>query len=227
MKHLLEVGKSICKLSFERHYINIRFDGSRQVFHCHISVGRTVCFISKQLGTQRGERIPIARKTVYLTLRNTSKHGSINVILFRCFRRIYITRNVQIVAILANLVTAHHAREALNGFAVANAVGNATHIAGTELIALAILHKALAGIDNQHVVVVTMLFEHHDKRRNTRAKEDVSRQTNNCINVIALNQVATNLTFTIGIFQCIATEKYAMRQHNGEDTIRLQVMKLM
>ena len=128
----------------------------------------------------------------------------------------------KVVAIVTDFVTAHHTSVAWDGFAVANAVGNATHIAGTKFIALAILHKALAGIDDQHIVVVTMLLEHHDKGWNTRAEEDVGRQTDNDINIITLNQVATNLTFAICIFQCIATEKHPMRQHDGEDAIRLR-----
>ena len=72
-----------------------------------------------------------------------------------------------------------------------------------------------------------MLFEHHDEGRNTCAKEDIGRQSDNGIDVILLNKVTTDFAFPFTVFIGIATEENPVRKYNCQDTIRFKVMKLM
>ena len=44
------------------------------------------------------------------------------------------------------------------------------------------LIKLLRGIDKVNITIGAVLFENDDRRWNTGVKEDISRQTDNCIN---------------------------------------------
>jgi len=72
-----------------------------------------------------------------------------------------------------------------------------------------------------------MLFEHHDEGRDTCTKEDIGRQSDNGIDVVLLNQVATYFAFPFTIFIGITTEENTVRKYNCQDTVWFKVMEFM
>ena len=72
-----------------------------------------------------------------------------------------------------------------------------------------------------------MLLQHHNECRNTSAKEDIGRQTNDSVDVVLLYEVLTNLPLAINIFFWITSKKYAMRQNDSENAVRLDVVEFM
>ena len=128
---------------------------------------------------------------------------------------------------MTDFITGHCTGISGNRFAVAYCIGNTFDITFAQLVVFPFLYKTLRGIDNQHVVIVTMLFEHHDESRNTCAEEDIGRQSDNGIDVVLLNQVATYFAFPFTIFIGITTEENTVRKYNCQDTVWFKVMEFM
>ena len=129
--------------------------------------------------------------------------------------------DVQVVVVGANLVAGHYPSEVRHVHAVVNGIDDALDVTGAQVVVLALLDEALGGIDEQHVIAVTFLLEHHDDGRDTGAVEDVGRQADNGIDVVGFDEIATDVGLRA------TTEQYAVRQDDGEDAIRLNVEQLM
>ena len=72
-----------------------------------------------------------------------------------------------------------------------------------------------------------MLLQDHNQRRNTCSKKDVSRQPDNGIYIIGLNKIPANFPFSFAICVHISTEKYSMRQYDGENAIGFEMMQFV
>ena len=128
---------------------------------------------------------------------------------------------------MTDFITGNCTRVSGNRLSLAYRIGNTFDVTFAQLVVFSFLDKTLRGIDNQHVVIVAMLFEHHDEGRNTCAKEDIGRQSDNGIDVILLNEVTTDFAFPFAVFIGIATEENPVRKHNRQDSVRFKVMELM
>ena len=160
-------------------------------------------------------------------MRDASEHGGIDVELLNRITGIYITRDIQIVTVLTDFITGHCTGVSGNRLSLAYRIGNTFDITFAQLVIFSFLNKTLRGIDNQHVVIVTMLFEHHNEGRNTCAEENIGRQSDNGIDVVLLNEVATDFAFSFTIFISIATEENPVRKHNRQDSVRFKMMEFM
>ena len=218
--------KSLCKPLLESSYVCILFYNRLSIFGLQLRI-RFVCICYKQLLAQRRKCVPIFLKFVNLTVRNASEYGGIDVELLNRVAGIYITRYIQIVTVLTDFITGHYTGISGNRFAVAYRIGNTFNITFAQLVVFSFLDKTFRGIDNQHVVIVTMLFEHHNEGRNTCTKENIGRQSDNGIDVVLLNKVTTDFAFSFTIFISITTEENPVRKHNRQDSVRFKVMELM
>ena len=220
MEPVGESAECLDKLRLEVSYILILLNGSLHVLHLQGRV-RLVSFGLEQSAAQRRQRVPILLHRIDFGIRNTAKHGGVDVERLGCLARIHVAWNVEVVAVLSYLLTAHLAGEARNILAVAHGVGYLLDVAGTELVLLAFLDKSLACVDDEHVVIITMLLEHHHEGRNACAEEDVGWQTDDGVDVVLLDETGADLLFLA------ATEQYAVGQHDGEDAVWLQVVELV
>ena len=218
--------KSLCKPLLESSYVCILFYNRLSIFGLQLRI-RFVCICYKQLLAQRRKCVPIFLKFVNLTVRNASEYGGIDVELLNRVAGIYITRYIQIVTVLTDFITRHCTGISGNRFAVAYRIGNTFDVTFAQLVVFPFLYKTLRGINNQHIVIATMLFEHHDEGRDTCTKEDIGRQSDNGIDVVLLNQVTTYFAFPFAIFIGIATEENSMRKYNCQDAVWFKVMELM
>ncbi|CAB0686084.1 hypothetical protein FRC0061_00747 [Corynebacterium diphtheriae] len=121
----------------------------------------------------------------------------------------------------ANLVAGHDLSEVRYVNAVTHGIDDALDVAGTQVVVLTLLNKALRGVDEQHVIVVALLLEHHDDCRDTGAVEDVGRQANDGVDVVGLDEIAADVGLRA------ATEQHAVRQDDGKDAVGLDVEQLM
>ena len=145
-------------------------------------------------------------KFINLAVRDASKHSGINIKFFYRLAGIYITRNIQIVTVSTDFITRHCTE--YPGIVLRSRTVSAIRLMShSRSLLFPFLYKTLRGIDNQHIVIVTMLLEHHDEGRDTCAKEDIGRQSDNGIDVVLFNQVTTDFAFPFTIFIGIATEE--------------------
>ena len=223
------IGKTFespCKSLLEGFYVCILLYNRLSIFCLQLKI-RFVGIRYKQFFAQRRECVPIFLKFINLAVRDASKHGSINIKFFYRLAGIYITRNIQIITVSTDFITGHCTGISGNRFAVAYRIGNTFDVTFAQLVVFPFFDKTLRSIDNQHIVIVTMLFEHHDESRNTCAKENIGRQSDNGIDVILLNKVATDFAFPFAVFIGIATEENPVRKHNSQDAIRFKMMEFM
>ena len=129
-------------------------------------------------------------------LGNAAKHGSVNVPALSLFGRVHIAGNVQVVIVLNDLRTGYSACELfdfLRAFLVS--IHNAFDVTGTQLVVFAVLLKTLRRINNQNVRILFILPQYHDDGGNACAEENIGGQTDDCINVVVVNQIFANCTF--------------------------------
>ena len=142
------------------------------------------------------ECCPVGRQVLQFGLGNAAKHRSVNIPALSLFRGIHIPGDVQVVIVLNDLRTGYSACELfdfLRAFLVS--IHNAFDVAGTQLIVFAVLLKALRRINNQNVRILFILPQHHDDGGNACAEENIGGQTDDCINVVVVNQIFANCTF--------------------------------
>src|SRR5690554_6756923 len=100
-------------------------------------------------------------------------------------------------------------------------IGNSFDIGGSELVVLPDFHKAFGGIDDQDIGVVALLFQNQNDGRNARAEEDISRQSDDGVDVVALDEFLADAAFLA------ASEQYAVRQNDGHYAIGLNVVEVV
>ena len=100
-------------------------------------------------------------------------------------------------------------------------VGDPLDVGGPELVVLSDFHKALGRVNEQHVVAVAALFEHHDDGWDAGAEEDIGRQANDRVDVVLFDQVLSDRLFQT------TTEQDAVRQDNGHHAVGLEVEEVM
>ena len=159
-------------------------------------------------------------------VRDTPKHGSVDIPCFRGFRGINVAGNIQVIAIAPDFLFGNQSGELFNTLGTgSNRIHNSLDVGRHQLIGLANLGKSLGSVNKQNIGFLALLAQHHNDSGNACAKENVSGQTNNRLNVVVLNQISTNLAFaftlTIRPTQRVTTEQNAMRQNNGHNSIWL------
>ena len=227
MKNIAKIGECIRKGLLQITHIRILFNNLGYIFILHRGIRTTVLLGLEKVCTKWRQRIPIGLQFIYLAFGNATKHSGIDIILFGSLRRIHITGNIEVISIPPDFVTAYRARKARNRRTLTNGIGNALYVAGTESIVLAFLDKSFGSIDNKHIVTIPMLLQDHNQCGNTCSKKDVSRQPDNGIYIISLNKIPTDFPFSFAICVHIATEKYSMRQYDGENAIGFEVMQFV
>ena len=190
----IKVTESILESGLERHHIRVVQNCVFQVLHIQTAIGFVVR--AEQSRFQVRECCPVGRQVLQFGLGNAAKHRSVNVPALSLFGRVHIAGNVQVVIVLNDLRTGYSACELfdfLRAFLVS--IHNAFDVAGTQLIVFAVLLKALRRINNQNVRILFILPQHHDDGGNACAEENIGGQTDDCINVVVVNQIFANCTF--------------------------------
>ncbi len=160
-------------------------------------------------------------KFLKLTVRNTAKHGCINIPTFRFFCGIHIPRNIQIVIIGTDEVTADDPGKLLHRAACRYNIYDTLDVAGTQDIIFPNLGKSFGSIHNQHIRIFPLLLQNHDNGWNACTKENICRKTDDCINVIQLDQVFSDCPLLT------TPEQNTVRQNDGHNSIRFQMEQIM
>ena len=201
-------------------HIRILLNSRLHILHFQVGI-RLVGMRLEEVAAERRKSVPILLQGVNFCVGNASKHGGVDVVMFCRLAGIDIAGDVEVVAIAAYFLTAHLFGEARDVLAVAHGVGNLLDVAGTKTVLLAVFHESLVGIDDEHIVLLTMLLQHHDERRNACAEEDVGWKTDDGIDIVFLYEVGADLLLLA------STEQHAVRQYDSQNAIGFQVMKLM
>ena len=201
-------------------HIRILLNGRLHILHLQVGI-RLVGMRLEEIAAERRKSVPILLQGVNFCVGNASKHGGVDVVMFCRLAGIDIAGDVEVVAIAAYFLTAHLFGEARDVLAVAHGVGSLLDVAGTKTVLLAVFHESLAGIDDEHIVLLTMLLQHHNERRNACAEEDVGWKTDDGIDIVFLYEVGADLLLLA------STEQHAVRQYDCQNAIGFQVMKLM
>ena len=136
---------------------------------------------------QSRKHIPILVERIDVLLGDTAKHSGIHVPTFGGFGGIHISRNVEVVIVLPNLVNADQTTELIDITILRHRIHDAFDIARTQLVVLAVLSEIFGGIHNKHMVIVAVLAQHHHDSGNARAKEDVRWQSDDGLNMVVLH----------------------------------------
>ena len=130
----------------------------------------------------------------------------------------------------------------MDGLSLTVCVGNLLDVACTQFVLLPILDETFAGINYKHTFILAVFLEYHDKGRDTCTEEDVGREADDCIDVVFLDEVCTNLAFTLPLspflnrerttfvieeFWCLTPKEDSMGENDGENSIRLDMVKFV
>ena len=129
---------------------------------------------------------------------------------------IHITRDIQVVVVLLDLAPLGGAAELGDALPFPVGADDALDVLGAELVLIAHLFKALTGVDEDDVVgILSLLFQHQNAGGDAGAVEDVGREADDGIEVIAIfDEVAADVPLGT------ATEEHAVRKdagHGGAD----------
>ena len=196
-------------------------------------VGVRLSSIAEESLPQSGHSRPVVAEGIDFSFRNTAEHRGADVPLLVVLGVVDIPWDIEVVAVVTDLVDADKAAESRHhGGACLHDIGNALYVAGTELVLLALLDESFRRVDEEDIAAVAFLLQHHDKGRYARAEEDVRRQTDDGLYIVALDEVAADFALAVVhlsvlVDGCIATEEHAVRQHDGHYAVGLEVVELM
>ena len=190
-----------------------------KVLRGRLIIGAVFC--REKCGLQCRESVPVFLEGVQFICRNAAEHRGVDIPVLRFFGGIDVTRNVEVVVVIADFLTGYHLREVFNRLTGRYRIHNLLDIAGPKLIALPFFLKSLRGINDQHVVISPILSQNHDDCRNAGAKENIGRKPNDRIDVVLVDQILSDRAlFT-------AAEQHAVRENNRHDAVRLQVIEIV
>lgn len=240
-KHLVEAGKGLDEGGLEAHDIGIGADGSGDVVGAKVGI-RAVGTRGEDFPTERRKGLPIGREVVDFALGDAAKHGAVDVVMLDGVAAVNVARNIEVVFVAADFVATHFARIAHLCTTFAIGVGDFLDVAGTEAVLLALLDKTLAGIDDENALITAVFLQDHDERGDARSEEDVGRQADDGVDVVFLNELGANLSFSLSIFTLVGrqesavgrteawgltTEEHAVGKDDGEDAIGLEMMEFV
>ena len=163
---------------------------------------------------------------------NAAKHGGVNIPSFCRFGRIDITGNVQVISIAANLFLGDQPSKFFNTFrAGSNSVHNSLDIGCHQFVGLTNFGEALRSVNKKHIRSFAFLPQNHNNGGNARAIENICRQSDNCFDVVILDQITANtpLAFALSVStsDSITTEQDTMREDDGHNTIWFYMVQVM
>ena len=79
----------------------------------------------------------------------------------------------------------------------------------------------LGGVHHQYVARLALLAQHHDDGGDARAKKDIGRKPDDCLNMAVLHQVLANGALLA------AAEQHAVGQNDAHDAVGAQVVQIM
>ncbi len=70
-------------------------------------------------------------------------------------------------------------------------------------------------------VVIAFLAQHHHDGGNACAEENIRRQTDDCLNMVVVNQIFANCAFFT------TTEQHTVRQNDGHNAVVTQMVQVV
>ena len=219
MKRIFQCAEGVAELLPEQLNIFMLLHGGLNIRSLHLTVsGR---YFPEQFFPKMREGAPIFLKGIQFFFRNSAEHGRINIPGFCLFRGIHIPWNIQIIVIPADFFPADFFCEFRNIPAVGHRIYDSLDVAGTQPIVFTLLDEALGCVDNENIIVLALLLQHHDDGRNAGPVENIRRQPDNCIDMILFNQIPADFSFFT------AAEKNPVGQNNSHDSVILYVEQIM
>jgi len=100
-------------------------------------------FSREERGLQSRESVPVLLERVQFIRRNAAEHRGVDIPVLRLLRCIDVTRNIEVVVVIADFLTGHHLREVINRLPGSDRIHDLLDIAGPELVAFTLFLEAL------------------------------------------------------------------------------------
>ena len=133
--------------------------------------------------------------------------------MFTCVFLLDVRIDREVVAVLRNRRIANQRTEVLHVLTIGVKTKDAGDILFRQFILVPLMDKLIRGIDKQHFVVRLVLADDDDTGSNRHAEEKVSRQLDNRIHIIVVNQILAYFLF------CSATIKHARELNDSCSSI--------
>ena len=138
----------------------------------------------EQFAANRWQDVPIGFERVDIADRNAAFQMRLDILKVFGFGAVDIARNIEVEVVLRDLRERHHARIFVDLGLLRKSIDDLMDILGTQAVLIAVLHKALRGIDHEDAGTrVGVLFvEHDDASGNAGAVKQVWRQADDALN---------------------------------------------
>ena len=166
----------------------------------------------EQCGAHGWEDLPIVFERVNVTIRDAAAQVGVNVLQVLRFGAVNVTREVkvEVVLLVADFGQRHHARVAGDVGQTREGVHDFVDVLGAEPVLVAVFDERFGSVNHEYALAGRsgFLVEHDDAGRDTRAVKQIRRQTNDALDVAALDDI-----FADGGLSA-AAKQHAMREND-------------
>src|SRR5690554_704736 len=163
---------------------------------------------SEQGMAQAGEHPPVGCQSVDIPVGDAALQVGAEVVQVFRFTAVDIAGNIQVVVVGGNFAYGHHAAVAGQLPLVGEDIDDLVDVLGAQAVFVAILHKALAGIDHKDALAGMSVFlvDNDDAGGNAGTVKQVGGQAVDALDVALLDQILTDAGFGV------ATEEHTVGQ---------------